>query len=74
MCNASVVSCRGHHYICDTVGYQHIYRYLLKSGKFYSTDSVCGRNAAITSASIASEYSSEGRSDVKRLVAGPVVG
>ena len=45
--------------------YQHIYRYLLKSGNLYR---VCGRNAKITSASVASEYSSESRGEVKRAV------
>jgi hypothetical protein len=46
----------------------------LQSGKLYSSDSGCGRNAVITSGSVASEYSSEGRSEMTRIGAGPVFG
>ena len=49
----------------EQLQYQHIYRYLFKSHKSYSVE-CCGRNAMITSASDASENSSEGHCEEKR--------
>ena len=53
----------GYHRVAmEQLQYQHIYKYLFKS---HSVE-CCGRNAMITSASDASENSSEGHCDGKR--------
>ena len=51
--------------VMEQLQYQHIHRYLFKSHKSYSVE-CCGRNAVITSASDASENSSEGHCEGKQ--------